>query len=330
MLLGVLREEERVGDFREHTVGCDIEYEGIGLHTGKIVRIVIKPAPPSTGITFRRSGKFIFESVRASYKNISQAFMATTIGFNGTGVSTVEHLLAAFFGCGVDNAFVEVDGPEIPIADGSALTYAKLILEAGVVPQDTPRRFYAVGSTVEVREGDAYLIAMPPEFPSLTIEYSIDFSHPLIGKQSIRWDFDSKRFLEEIAPARTFGFLDDVSRLKAQGLALGGSLDNALVFDKNSLLNPEGLRFTDECVRHKVLDLLGDIMLIGKPIIGHFIVHKAGHRLHHKLLENLLLVLEEIPKEKVHDVVSNFAPPSQEAMLKIKDKVTSGLTRSLF
>jgi len=321
-----------VGDFREHTVGREIEYEGIGLHTGKVVRIVIKPAPPSTGIIFKRSRKFIWDSVRASYKNISRAFMATTIGFNGTGVSTVEHLLAAFFGCGVDNAFVEVDGPEIPIADGSALAYAELILEAGVLPQDASRRFYAIGSTVEVKEGDAYLIAMPPESLSLIIDYSIDFPHPLIGKQSIRWSFNSQRFLEEIAPARTFGFLDDVAKLKAQGLALGGSLDNALVFDKNFLLNPEGFRFADECVRHKVLDILGDIMLIGKPVIGHFIVHKAGHRLHHKLLENLLPILEEIPKEKVHDVVSNFAPPSQEAMLKIKGKATSGLslTRSLF
>ncbi|MEJ5299580.1 MAG: UDP-3-O-acyl-N-acetylglucosamine deacetylase [Thermodesulforhabdaceae bacterium] len=308
-----------MGDWKllEHTVGREIKYEGIGLHTGKITRVVIKPAPPSTGIIFIRSRKFLSESVKASYENISRSIMATTIGFNGTGVSTVEHLLAAFLGCGVDNAFVEVDGPEIPIADGSALTYARLILEAGVVPQNVPRRFYAITSSVELKEGDAYLMVLPSESFSLTVDYSIEFPHPLISKQSIRWTFDSRRFLREIAPARTFGFLEDVTKLRSQGLALGGSLENALVFDKHLLLNPEGFRFADECVRHKVLDLLGDIMLVGKPIIGHFVIHKAGHGLHHKLLKEIMPFLEEVPQEKIECLVSSFLPPPPEELFKL-------------
>lgn len=296
----------------EHTVGREISYEGIGLHTGKKIHVTIHPAPPLTGIVFRRSKGFFNGTVRASYKNISRAVLATTIGFNGTGVSTVEHLLAALMGCGIDNAIVEVDGPEIPIADGSSITYVKLILQAGIVPQESYRRFFIIRSTVRITEGDAYLIASPSHNQSLIIDYSIDFPHPLIGFQSINWQFDSRKFVREIAPARTFGFLEDVTILRAKGLALGGSLDNALVFDKVSLLNPEGFRFRDECVRHKVLDLLGDIMLLGRPVIGHFIVHKGGHRLHHKLLQKLPSVLREVSWENVKTTVQSFAPPLRD------------------
>ncbi|MCX7822847.1 MAG: UDP-3-O-acyl-N-acetylglucosamine deacetylase [Syntrophobacterales bacterium] len=310
----------------EHTVGRKVVYEGIGLHTGRNICITIHPAPPLTGIVFKRSRRFIKESVKASYENISQSVLATTIGFNGTGVSTVEHLLAAFMGCGIDNAIVEVNGPEIPIADGSAISYVKLILDAGIVPQRSSRRFLVIHSTVEVREGDAYLVAKPSPDRSLTIDYSIEFDHPLIGFQSISWSFDSKRFVREIAPARTFGFLKDASILRTKGLALGGSLDNVLVFDNHSLLNPEGFRFTDECVRHKVLDLIGDIMLLGKPVIGHFIIHKGGHRLHHKLLRKILTVLEEVYWEDVKDVVCNFAPPSNRDLF---ETGVSGYSSSL-
>lgn len=299
----------------EHTIGQRIVYEGVGLHTGKMVKIIINPAPPSTGIVFRRSGRSLQESVIASYRNISRAMLATTIGFNGTGVSTVEHLLAAFFGCGVDNAIVDVDGPEVPIADGSAITYVRLILDAGIVAQNVPRRFLAIKSPVRIDEDDAYLIAMPSPSGSLVIDYSIEFPHPLLGFQAIHWSFDSNRFVTEIAPARTFGFLEEVTRLKAQGLAQGGSLENALVFDKHSLLNTEGFRFPDECVRHKVLDLLGDIMLVGKPIIGHFVVHKGGHRLHHKLLAKILSVIEEIPSEEIQYLGRHFSPPKREFLV---------------
>lgn len=303
----------------EHTVGQRIVYEGVGLHTGKTVKVTINPAPPSTGIVFRRTNRSLQECVKASYRNISKALLATTIGFNGTGVSTVEHLLAAFFGCGIDNAIVDVDGPEIPIADGSALTYVKLIIDAGIAAQDVPKRFYTLKAPVRIDDGDAYLIAMPSDSQSLVIDYSIEFSHPLVKFQTIRWCFDSNRFVNEIAPARTFGFLEEVSRLKAQELALGGSLENAIVFDKHSLLNVEGFRFPDECVRHKVLDLLGDIMLIGKPIIGHFVIHKGGHRLHHKLLRKILPVLEAIPAEETHHLSHYFFPPNKEILPHIED-----------
>lgn len=297
----------------EHTIGQRVSYEGVGLHTGKRVSITIYPAPPSTGIVFRRSKGSFKEVVKASYGNISRALFATTIGFNGTGVSTVEHLLAAFMGCGVDNAIVEVDGPEVPIADGSAITYVNLILEAGIIPQASYRRLFVIQSSVEIKENDAYLIASPSSDKTLTIDYSIEFSHPLIGLQSIRWSFDSIRFIKEIAPARTFGFFEDVSKLKSKGLALGGSLDNALVFDKDSLLNPEGFRFNDECVRHKVLDLIGDIMLLGRPVIGHFVVHRGGHRLHHRLLRKIIPVLKEVSWKDLHNM-DRFAPPQERVL----------------
>jgi UDP-3-O-[3-hydroxymyristoyl] N-acetylglucosamine deacetylase len=208
------------------------------------------------------------------------------LGLDGVTVATTEHLLAALLGSGIDNAMVDLDAPEVPIFDGSAAPYVDLIKSAGIEEQRGERYVLKVSRTLEVRDGDAFVRVSPAD--QLQITYTIDYPHPLLGRQTSKWRFSNSSFEAEIAGARTFGFLKDLDYLQAKGLARGGSLANAIVFDKDHVLNDDGFRFSDECVRHKILDLVGDLALVGRPVLAHVEAYKAGHTLHNRLVRHLL------------------------------------------
>ncbi|MEA3360160.1 MAG: UDP-3-O-acyl-N-acetylglucosamine deacetylase [Thermodesulfobacteriota bacterium] len=273
-------------DLRQRTLKEEISCVGIGLHSGRQVKLNMKPAPPNTGIIFERIDIAPSRCVEASFDNVVQTNMATTIGFNGYSVATVEHIMAAFFGMGIDNVLVQVDGGEIPIMDGSSAPFIFLIKNAGIAMQDDYKKFFFVKRAVKIKDGDrrAYL------YPSneLKISYKIDFNHPLIKDQSYEMSFSQDSFIKDISKARTFGFLKDVKILRNNGLAKGGSLDNAIVVDDFRILNDGGLRYKDEFVRHKMLDFIGDLAILGHPVIGHFVVEKSGHSLNQRLLKKFM------------------------------------------
>ncbi|MGC8490300.1 MAG: UDP-3-O-acyl-N-acetylglucosamine deacetylase [Syntrophobacteraceae bacterium] len=272
--------------FKQHTIGQSVWCSGVGLHSGLKVSLVLKPAPADHGIRFRRTDLPGSPSICAHYNNVIDTFQATTIGAAGMAVSTVEHLMAALYGCGVDNVLVELNGPEAPIFDGSAGPYVKLIERACVVEQDGPRRYLSIREPVVVKDGDSSIIATPCDH--FQVHYEIEFPHPRVGKQEYSWELKNGSFGREIAKARTFGFLKDVLRLQQMGLIRGGSLSNAVVFDENEVLNVHGFRYSDECVRHKILDFIGDLALTGVPVLGNFEVRKAGHTLHSRFLNQLM------------------------------------------
>ncbi len=269
----------------QNTLAEETLFHGVGLHSGAKISVRLKPARPNSGILFRRVDIPGQPMIEARHHHVVDTRFATTIGSNGTLVSTIEHLMAAFWGAGIDNAIVELDGSEVPILDGSAAPYLDVLNRAGISMQTVLRKYLRVQRTVLVREGDAYIKATPAD--RFSVCYRIDFPHPLVGQQEFVYEYDRASFQREIAHARTFGFLKDVEKLQSMGLARGGSLDNALVFDDYRVLNQEGFRYSDECVRHKILDLLGDLSLAGMPVTGHFEVHKAGHSLHNRFLREL-------------------------------------------
>lgn len=219
-------------------------------------------------------------------KAIFTSTFATTLENRGVSITTVEHLLAAISGLGIDNAIVEVDAPEVPIMDGSAAPFVSLIRDAGVVEQNQPRKYLVIRKTIRIDEGERWIEICPSK--NLKISYTVDFDHPMISKQFYQVSFPGRTFQEEISPARTFGFLRDVAELRSRGYARGGSLENAIVMDKFGVLNEEGLRFPDEFVRHKILDLIGDFSLLGHPLIGHVTAYKSGHAMNHNLLREVL------------------------------------------
>lgn len=270
----------------QRTIKHEINFSGVGLHIGKKVNLTLKPAPPNTGIVFCRTDAPGSVPTRAILANITDGQLATTLGTNGTGVNTVEHLLAALAGLGIDNIRIELDAPEIPILDGSAAEFVKVLRAARLKYQDAPKKFVVIRKPIAVECGDKYVRAYPSD--SLMIDYTINFDHPVIGKQSYRWKFGYKSFIKDICRARTFCLKDDVEKLRANGFARGGSLDNAVVVDKNGIVNKEGLRFHDEFVRHKIVDLIGDLTLLGHPIVGYVKAHKSGHHLHHEFLRSVL------------------------------------------
>lgn len=245
----------------------------------------LKPASPGSGVRFRRMDLRDRPVIPAHHSHIVDTFLATTIGHSGVVVSTVEHLMAAFVGFGLDNVLVELDGPEVPILDGSAAPFMEILCQAGLKEQNAPRKWMTLAKSVEVRDGDAYIKASPSRH--FRVRYSIDFPHPLVGKQELSWSFDESAFAQDIAKARTFGFLKDVQKLQSMGLAQGGSLANAIVFDDRGILNKDGFRYEDECVRHKILDFIGDLALAGFAVCGKFEVRKAGHALHNSFLKQL-------------------------------------------
>jgi UDP-3-O-[3-hydroxymyristoyl] N-acetylglucosamine deacetylase len=268
----------------QQTLQTTAKCRGIGLHCGKPVTMTIRPAPPGNGIVFRRLDAGV--SIRASWSNTRESALSTVLS-NGEGIQigTVEHVMAALAGSQIDNAVVELDGPEVPIMDGSAAPFVYLIERAGILVQDEARRAIKILKPVRVGEKDASAALLPDHGFSMSFE--IDFDNPLIRRQDIMLSLDPGTFESELAPARTFGLLDDLPRLQAAGLALGGSLDNAVVISGNRVLNRDGLRYADEFVRHKLLDAFGDLYLAGAPMIGHFRGVRSGHALTRRLLAAL-------------------------------------------
>ncbi len=273
-------------DLRQRTLAEEISCTGIGLHTGKKVKLTVKPSPPDRGITFERVDILRNSIVKASFDNVIATNMATTIGFNGYRVSTVEHIMAAFFGLGIDNALVQIDGEEVPIMDGSSAPFVFLLRDAGVTVQSSNKRFIVVREPVKVEDGNRSVRLYPSN--ELKITYKIDFDHPLIKNQVYHFSFSQSGFIDEISSARTFGFLRDVEMLHSNGLAQGGSLDNAIVVDDFKVLNEDGLRYKDEFVRHKILDFVGDLAILGYIPIGHFVVERSGHSLNQRLLKKFM------------------------------------------
>lgn len=258
---------------------------GIGLHTGVPVTLRLLPAPVSTGIVFRRTDLENFR-IEASGRNVARVSYATSLMKKGVLISTTEHLLSALVGAGVDNVVVELDNLEVPILDGSAQPFARLIAQAGTRKQRARRSYAKVLKPIEIVEGAKRIAVYPAE--TFRVTYRISFSTPLIGEQEFEFSPSRHSYESEIAPARTFGFLDEVEALRRSGLVRGGSLENAVVLGRDRILNPEGLRFPDEFVRHKILDLIGDLALLGAPLIGHVVVERGGHALHYALVDRLL------------------------------------------
>jgi UDP-3-O-[3-hydroxymyristoyl] N-acetylglucosamine deacetylase len=271
--------------FRQRTLRDSVSCTGIGLHSGEKVRMTVKPAPPDTGIRFIRKDLPGRRVIKAHFDSVINTTMCTVIGNNGNHVSTIEHLMAAFFGFGIDNAIVEIDGPEVPIMDGSSAPFIFLLKSTGIKEQRKLKEFILIKRTLNIQEGNRSITIKPSK--ELKISFTIDFHHPLISNQQYDFSFSGKSFIDEISRARTFGFLKDIETLREAGLAKGGSLDNAIVIDDFRVLNEGGLRYANEFVRHKILDFMGDVAVMGAPIIGHFIINKSGHSLNHAMLKKL-------------------------------------------
>jgi UDP-3-O-[3-hydroxymyristoyl] N-acetylglucosamine deacetylase len=300
--------------FFQRTLKKEISCVGIGLHSGVKVRLILKPAAPGHGIKLQRieNGQ-VLTTIPALSEYVVDTSLATTLGLNGYSIGTVEHLLSAFSGLGVDNALVEVHGPEVPIMDGSASPFVYLIKTAGVKRQVEAKSYLRMLGTVTVTEGDkwARLGPQPPSSDaSLSIISHIDFDHPVIGYQSYSFSFSDISYDRQISRARTFGFLHEVEWMKANNLALGGSLDNAIVLDEFSVMNDDGLRFIDEFARHKVLDCFGDVSLMGMPVIGVLEANKTGHALNHKLVQAVLAKAESWEKVTTGEWLDNVASDS--------------------
>jgi UDP-3-O-[3-hydroxymyristoyl] N-acetylglucosamine deacetylase len=273
---------------QQRTLKNSIRATGIGLHTGRKVLMVLRPAPPNTGIVFRRVDLDPPVDIAARATNVTETTLGTTLAHDGAGVSTVEHLLSAFAGLGIDNAFIELTAGEVPIMDGSAGPFVFLIQSAGVELQDSPKRFVRVRRRVEVQDGDKWARFDPHE--GFRVNFEIEFDHPVFHRHAQRatMDFSTTTFLREVSRARTFGFMRDLETLRGRNLALGGTLDNAIVLDDYRILNEDGLRYEDEFVRHKILDAIGDLYLLGHSLIGEFTGFKSGHGLNNRLLRTML------------------------------------------
>ena len=273
---------------QQRTLRNSIRASGIGLHTGRKVLMVLRPAPPNTGIVFRRVDLEPAVDIPARATNVTETRLGTTLAVGDAGVSTVEHLLSALAGLGIDNCFIELTAGEVPIMDGSAGPFVFLIQSAGIEEQNSAKRFVRVRQSVEVRDGDKWARLDPHE--GFRVNFEIEFDHPVFRRHSQRatMDFSTTTFLREVSRARTFGFMRDLEYLRARNLALGGTLDNAIVLDDYRILNEDGLRYEDEFVRHKILDAIGDLYLLGHSLIGEFTGFKSGHALNNQLLHTLL------------------------------------------
>jgi UDP-3-O-[3-hydroxymyristoyl] N-acetylglucosamine deacetylase len=274
--------------FKQRTLKSLISASGVGLHTGHKVRLTLRPAPVDTGVVFRRVDLPSPVDIPARAEAVGETRLSSCLVNGEAKVYTVEHLMSALAGLGVDNVYVDLDGPEVPIMDGSAGPFVLLLQQAGMEEQAAAKKFCKVKKTVEVREGDKWARLEP--YDGFRLSFSIDFRHPVIERstQSVTLDFAETSYLKEIARARTFGFMQDLEDLRDNSLALGGGLDNAVVLDEYRVLNSEGLRFADEFIRHKLLDANGDLYLIGNPLLGAFTAHKSGHALNNKLVRALL------------------------------------------
>ncbi len=278
-----------------------IRKDGIGLHTGVDVRIRLRPAPPNTGYIFIRTDLDNFE-IPASVEYVSHCAYATTLLRNGVVLSTCEHLLSALRGSGIDNCFIELDSIEVPILDGSSEDFVELIEAAGIRKQIAPRRYLKILKHLDYADGDRKMSIDPSD--KFEVDCVIDFAHPFIETQSFHFVLDDKSFGREIASARTFGFENEIEQLRKANLALGGSLDNAIVLTDNGMLNETPLRFENEFVRHKILDILGDFALIGMPVLGRITAHKSGHSVHASMMSKLLKT------ESAWEIVESTNKPS--------------------
>jgi UDP-3-O-[3-hydroxymyristoyl] N-acetylglucosamine deacetylase len=273
---------------RQRTLRNKISTTGVGLHSGVRVQVTLRPAPADTGIVFRRVDLRDASDIEARADAVVDTRLSTCVGAGSTRVATIEHLMSALAGLGIDNLYVDLSGPEVPILDGSAGPWVFLLQAAGVEEQRKRKRFLRIREPVRVAQGEKWACLEP--FDGFRVDFTIDFPHPVLGAKNARVEIDFARqsYVREIARARTFGFMHDVEAMRAAGLALGGSLDNAVVLDEFRILNSDGLRYENELVRHKVLDAVGDLYLLGHPLIGGFVAFKSGHALNNELCRALL------------------------------------------
>jgi UDP-3-O-[3-hydroxymyristoyl] N-acetylglucosamine deacetylase len=301
---------------KQRTIKSLVKTVGIGLHSGRKVTLTLRPAPADAGMVFTRVDLPEPVEIAVAASAIGDTRLASVLQKDGARVSTVEHLMSACAGLGIDNLYVDVDAEEIPIMDGSAASFVFLLQSAGIEELPAPKRFIRVRKAVEVRDGDK-LARLEPFF-GFKLAFTIDFRHPAVDKtgQTFEIDFADTSYVREIARARTFGFAHEVEALREMGLARGGSLDNAIVLDEHRMLNNEELRYGDEFVRHKILDAIGDLYVVGHPLIGAYVAHKSGHGLNNQLLRALLAdqeAYEVVTFDRVEDAPSAFLPQLQPA-----------------
>ena len=297
---------------KQRTLKNVIRATGVGLHTGEKVYLTLRPAAPDSGIIFRRVDLDEPVEIPATPENVGDTTLSTTLIKDGVRISTVEHLLSAMAGLGIDNAYVDLNAAEVPIMDGSAGPFVFLIQSAGIEEQNAPKRFIRIKKSVKVEDGDKWVNFEP--FDGFKVAFTIDFDHPAFkeGSQIAEVDFSTTSFVREVSRARTFGFMNQIEQLRANNLALGGSLDNAVVVDDYRVLNEDGLRYVDEFVKHKILDSIGDLYLLGHSLIGSFCGHKSGHALNNELLRALLAqedAWEEVTFEDESTAPISFAQP---------------------
>ena len=310
VLFDFIRRYKKV--IRQRTLKNVIRATGVGLHTGEKVYLTLRPAAPDSGIIFRRVDLDEPVEIPATPENVGDTTLSTTLIKDGVRISTVEHLLSAMAGLGIDNAYVDLNAAEVPIMDGSAGPFVFLIQSAGIEEQNAPKRFIRIKKQVRVEDGDKWVNFEP--FDGFKVAFTIDFDHPAFkeGSQIAEVDFSTTSFVREVSRARTFGFMNQIEQLRANNLALGGSLDNAVVVDDYRVLNEDGLRYVDEFVKHKILDSIGDLYLLGHSLIGSFCGHKSGHALNNQLLRALLAqedAWEEVTFEDAATAPISFAQP---------------------
>ena len=296
----------------QRTLKNVIRATGVGLHTGEKVFLTLRPAPVNTGVVFRRVDLNPVIEIPARAENVGDTRLSTTLKSDGAQVSTVEHLMSALAGLGIDNVYIDLTASEVPIMDGSAAPFVFLIQSAGILTQSSPKRFIRITRPVEIKEEGKWVRFQP--YDGFRVSFTIDFNHPIFSHsvQSATVDFSTTSFVKEVSRARTFGFMQDVETLREVGLALGGGLDNAIVMDDYHILNDDGLRYNDEFVKHKVLDAIGDLYLLGAPLIGEFSAYKSGHSLNNQLLRSLLAqpdAWEQIDSDETTDLPISFERP---------------------
>jgi UDP-3-O-[3-hydroxymyristoyl] N-acetylglucosamine deacetylase len=302
---------------RQRTLKSLVHATGVGLHTGRKVRIALRPAQPDTGVVFRRLDLAAPVDIPARADLVGETRLCSCLVSGDTKIYTIEHLMSALAGLGVDNVYVDLDGPEVPIMDGSAAPFVLLIQQAGVEEQGAPKRFLRVKKRIETKDGDKWAVLEPYE--GFKLSFSIVYDHPVIEKSntSLTVDFASTSYLKEVARARTYGFMQDVEDLRDVGLALGGGLENAVVLDEYRVLNAGGLRFADEFIRHKILDAIGDLYLLGRPILAAFSAHKSGHALNNRLLRALMAdpaAVEVVTFERAEEAPAGVAGLLRQAL----------------
>jgi UDP-3-O-[3-hydroxymyristoyl] N-acetylglucosamine deacetylase len=296
---------------KQRTLKNTIRATGVGLHTGKKVLMALRPGAPNSGITFRRTDLDEPVDIRAAAENVGETMLGTTLVQGAVKVSTIEHLLSAFAGLGIDNAVVELSSSEVPIMDGSAGPFVFLLQSAGIEEQNAAKRFVRILKTIRVEDGDKWARFDP--YDGFKVNFEIEFDHPVFKRRSqvASMDFSTTTFLREVSRARTFGFMRDLEYMRSRNLALGGNLDNAIVLDEYRILNEDGLRYEDEFVKHKILDAIGDLYLLGHSLIGEFSGYKSGHALNNRLLRSLVAdrsAWEEVTFETLSDAPISYVP----------------------